>query len=129
MIVILFFCIILIILSIINLVNLSVKNKDKDKDNSNKSYWLIIFILFFSLFIASITYFLNLKKEAWIRNLSLTMISTYLLMIGILLIDFYLNYTEENEKNNIINILILIEGILSSIAAIFFFVVGLKDLA
>jgi len=127
MIVILFFCIILIILSIINLVNLSIKNKDKD--NSNKSYWLIIFILFFSLFIASITYFLNLKKEAWIRNLSLTMISTYLLMIGILLIDFYLNYTEENEKNNIINILILIEGILSSIAAIFFFVVGLKDLA
>jgi len=127
MIVILFFCLILIILSIINLVNLSVKNKDKD--NSNKSYWLIIFILFFSLFIASITYFFNLKKEAWIRNLSLTMISTYLLMIGILLIDFYLNYTEENEKNNIINILILIEGILSSIAAIFFFVVGLKDLA
>ncbi len=127
MIVILFFCIILIILSIINLVNLSIKNKDKD--NSNKSYWLIIFILFFSLFIASITYFFNLKKEAWIRNLSLTMISTYLLMIGILLIDFYLNYTEENEKNNIINILILIEGILSSIAAIFFFVVGLKDLA
>ena len=123
---ILIFCIILIILSIINLINLSRENKYDD--TYKKSYWLIIFILFCSIFIATIIYYFNLKKEEWIRNLSLTMTSVYLLMVGVLLIDSYINFTKKDEQDNITNIFILIEGILSSIAAFFFFIIGLKDL-
>jgi hypothetical protein len=120
------FCGLLFILSIFNLINLSIEKKFNS--NLNRAYSLITFILIFCILIGGVTYFFKMKKELWIRNLVLTMPAVYLLMIGILLIDLSMyNISQESELRKIY-IPILIQGIITSISAFFFFIVGLWDL-
>ena len=120
------FCGLLFILSIFNLINLSIEKKFNS--NLNRAYSLITFILIFCILIGGVIYFFKMKKELWIRNLVLTMPAVYLLMIGILLIDLSMyNISQESELRKIY-IPILIQGIITSISAFFFFIVGLWDL-
>ena len=94
------FCGLLFILSIFNLINLSIEKKFNS--NLNRAYSLITFILIFCILIGGVTYFFKMKKELWIRNLVLTMPAVYLLMIGILLIDLSMyNISQESELRKI----------------------------
>lgn len=119
-------CGLLFILSIINLINLSIENKF-DNENLNRSFSIIILILLFSILIGIVTYLFKMKKELWIRNLALTMPAVYLLLFGILLIDISVYNLSSNELSQIY-IPIFIQGILTSLASFFFFIVGLWDL-
>ena len=120
------FCGLLFILSIVNLVNLSIENKFND--NLTRAYSLISFILVFSILIGIVTYLFKMKKELWIRNLALTMPAVYLLMLGVLLIDLSMYNILPKYELRQIYIPIFIQGIITSISAFFFFIVGLWDL-
>ena len=120
------FCGLLFILCIFNLINLSIEQKFSN-DNLNRSFSLILFILFFVILIGGVTYLFKMKKELWIRNLALTMPAVYLLMLGILLIDLSMyNLSLESELSKIY-IPIFIQCIVTSISAFFFFIGGLWD--
>tara|TARA_Y100000389_G_scaffold203996_1_gene254449 strand:- start:765 stop:1151 length:387 start_codon:yes stop_codon:yes gene_type:complete len=119
------FCGLLFILSIVNLVNLSIENKFND--NLTRAYSLISFILVFSILIGCVTYLFKMKKELWIRNLALTMPSVYLLMLGILLIDLSMYNLLPKSELRQIYIPIFVQGLITSISAFFFFIVGLWD--
>ena len=120
------FCGILLILSIVNLINISIESNFKN-DNINQAFSLILFILFFVILIGSVTYLFKMKKEIWIRNLALTMPAVYLLMLGILLIDLSMYNLSLKYELSKIYIPIFIQGIMTSISAFFFFIVGLWD--
>ena len=120
------FCGILFILSIVNLINISIENNLKN-DNINQAFSLILFILFFVILIGGVTYLFKMKKELWIRNLALTMPAVYLLMLGILLIDLSMYNLSLKYELSKIYIPIFIQGIVTSISAFFFFIVGLWD--
>ena len=120
------FCGILFILSIVNLINISIESNFKN-DNINQAFSLILFILFFVILIGSVTYLFKMKKELWIRNLALTMPAVYLLMLGILLIDLSMYNLSLKYELSKIYIPIFIQGIMTSISAFFFFIVGLWD--
>lgn len=119
------FCGLLFILSIVNLVNLSIENKFND--NLTRAYSLISFILVFSILIGVVTYLFKMKKELWIRNLALTMPAVYLLMLGVLLIDLSMYNISIKYELRQIYIPIFIQGLITSISAFFFFIVGLWD--
>ena len=55
------FCGILFILSIVNLINISIESNLKN-DNINKAFSLILFILFFVILIGGVTYLFKMKK-------------------------------------------------------------------
>lgn len=120
------FCGILFILSIVNLINISIESNFKN-NNINQAFSLILFILFFVVLIGGVTYLFKMKKELWIRNLALTMPAVYLLMLGILLIDLSMHNISLEQDLNKIYIPIFIQGIMTSISAFFFFIVGLWD--
>ena len=120
------FCGILFILSIVNLINISIESNFKN-DNINQAFSLILFILFFVILIGSVTYLFKMKKEIWIRNLALTMPAVYLLMLGILLIDLSMYNLSLKYELSKIYIPIFIQGIVTFISAFFFFIVGLWD--
>lgn len=120
------FCGILFILSIVNLINISIRSNFKN-NNINQAFSIILFILFFVILIASVTYLFKMKKELWIRNLALTMPAVYLLMLGILLIDLSMYNLSLKYELSKIYIPIFIQGIVTSISAFFFFIVGLWD--
>ena len=120
------FCGILLILSIVNLINISIESNFKN-DNINQAFSLILFILFFVILIGGVTYLFKMKKEIWIRNLALTMPAVYLLMLGILLIDLSMYNLSLKYELSKIYIPIFIQGIMTSISAFFFFIVGLWD--
>lgn len=120
------FCGILFILSIVNLINISIESNFKN-NNINQAFSLILFILFFVVLIGGVTYLFKMKKELWIRNLALTMPAVYLLMLGILLIDLSMHNISLEQDLKKIYIPIFIQGIMTSISAFFFFIVGLWD--
>ena len=120
------FCGILFILSIFNLINISIQTNFKN-NNINQAFSFILFILFFIILIGSVTYLFKMKKELWIRNLALTMPAVYLLMLGILLIDLSMYNLSLKYELSKIYIPIFIQGIVTSISAFFFFIVGLWD--
>ena len=120
------FCGILFILSIVNLINISIESNFKN-NNINQAFSLILFILFFVILIGGVTYLFKMKKELWIRNLALTMPAVYLLMLGILLIDLSMYNLSLKYELSKIYIPIFIQGIVTSISAFFFFIVGLWD--
>ena len=120
------FCGILFILSIFNLINISIQTNFKN-NNINQAFSFILFILFFIILIGSVPYLFKMKKELWIRNLALTMPAVYLLMLGILLIDLSMYNLSLKYELSKIYIPIFIQGIVTSISAFFFFIVGLWD--
>ena len=120
------FCGILFILSIVNLINISIESNFKNY-SINQAFSLILFILFFVILIGGVTYLFKMKKELWIRNLALTMPSVYLLMLGILLIDLSMYNLSLEYESSKIYIPIFIQGIMTFISAFFFFIVGLWD--
>ena len=120
------FCGILFILSIVNLINISIESNFKN-NNINQAFSLILFILFFVILIGGVTYLFKMKKELWIRNLALTMPAVYLLMLGILLIDLSMYNLSLKYELSKIYIPIFIQGIMTSISAFFFFIVGIWD--
>ena len=120
------FCGLLFILSIFNLINISIQTNFKN-NNINQAFSFILFILFFIILIGSVTYLFKMKKELWIRNLALTMPAVYLLMLGILLIDLSMYNLSLKYELSKIYIPIFIHGIATSISAFFFFIVGLWD--